>query len=100
MIVKSEELREKTTEFVDDAKSFVRYFSGAKTQDLHHYIVPSLLKEKSDIFVIHVISNDTTHWTFKGFSVGNLTDKIINIGKTCRQYEVKDVTFSSIFMEK
>ena len=41
----------------NNAKSFVRYFSFAKTQDLHHYIIPSLLKEKRDTVVKHVGSN-------------------------------------------
>ena len=37
--------REKLQNSFDNVKSFVRYFSGAKTEDLHHYIILSLLKE-------------------------------------------------------
>ena len=45
----------------DNAKSFVRYFSGTIMQNLHHYATPSLFKEKADIVVSHVGSNDITH---------------------------------------
>ena len=73
---------------LDNAKSFVRYFSGAKTEDLHHYIIPSLLKEKPDTVVIHVGLNNRTHRIFEDY-----------IGKMCRQYGVKDVIFSSSFVK-
>ena len=68
-------------------------------QDLHHYIIPSLLKEKPDTVVIHVGSNNITHRIFDDFNAEKLADEIIDIGKTCRQYGVKDVIFSSIFVK-
>ena len=37
--------RDKLQNSFDNAKTFVTYFSGAKTEDLHHYIISSLLKE-------------------------------------------------------
>ena len=46
--------RDKLQNSLDNVKSFVRYFSGAKTQDLLHYIIPSLLKEKPETVVIRV----------------------------------------------
>ena len=88
--------RDKLQNSFDNAKSFFRYFSGAKTEDLHHYITPSLLKEKLDIVVIHVGSNNITRRIFEDFNVCKLT---IDNGKVCRQYGVKDVTFSSIFVK-
>ena len=30
-------------------------------EDLHYYIIPSLLKEKPDTVVIHIGSNNITH---------------------------------------
>ena len=83
----------------DEVKSFVRYFSGAKTEDLHHYMTPSLLKEKPDTVVIQVGSNNITHRIFKDFNADKLVDEIIDIGKMCRQYGVKEVIFSSIFVK-
>ena len=40
--------RDKIQNSFDNAKSFVWYFSGAKTQNLHHYIILSLLKKTPD----------------------------------------------------
>ena len=84
---------------LDNAKSFVRYFSGAKTEDLHHYIIPSLLKGKPDTVAIHVGSNNINHRIFEDLNADKLADEIIDIGKMCRQNGVKDVIFSSIFVK-
>ena len=88
--------RDKLRNSFDNAKSLVRYFSGAKTEDLHHYIKPLLLKEKPDTVVIHLGSNNMTHRIFEDFNEDKLADEIINDGKMCRQCGVKDVIFSSI----
>ena len=85
--------RDKLQNSFDNAKYFVRYFSGAKTEDLHYHIIPLLLKEKPDTVVIHVSSNNITHRIFEGFNADKLEDEIIDIGKMCRQYGVKDVIF-------
>ena len=92
-------MRDKIQNSFDNAKSFARYFSGAKTQNLHHYIILSLLKEKPDTVVIHVGCNNITHRIFDDFNAEKLADEIIDIGKMCRQYGVKDVIFSSIFVK-
>ena len=84
---------------LDNAKFFVRNFSGAKTEDLYHYIIPSLLKGKPDTVVTHVGSNNITHRIFEYFNAGKLADEITDIGKMCRRYGVKDVIFSSIFVK-
>ena len=70
-----------------------------KTEDLHHCIKPSLLKEKPDTVVIHVGSNNITHRIFEDFNADKLADEIIDISNMCRQYGVKDVIFSSIFVK-
>ena len=49
--------------------------------------------------VIHVGSNNITHRNSEDFNADKLADEIIDIGKMCRQYGVKDVIFSSIFMK-
>ena len=68
-------------------------------EDLHHYIIPSLLKEKPDTVVIHVGSDNITHRIFQDFNADKFADETIDIGKMCRQYGVKDVIFSSIFVK-
>ena len=71
--------RDKLRNLLDNAKSFVRYFSGAKMEDLHHYLTPLLLKEKPDTIVIHVGSNNKTHRIFEDFNADKLADEIIDI---------------------
>ena len=64
-----------------------------------YYIIPSLLKEKPDTVVIHIGSNNITHRIFEDFKADKLADEIIDIGKMYRQYGVKGVMFSSIFVK-
>ena len=70
----------KLQNWFDNAKSFVRYFTGTKTQDLHHYIIPSLFTEKPGIVAIHVSSNNITHIIFEDFNVNKVTGETINSG--------------------
>ena len=57
------------------------------------------MKEKPDIVVIHIGSNNITRRIFEDFNADKLAYEIIDIGKMCRQYGVKDVIFSSIFVK-
>ena len=57
------------------------------------------MKEKPDIFVIHIGSNNITRRIFEDFNADKSAYEIIDIGKMCRQYGVKDVIFSSIFVK-
>ena len=72
--------KDKLQNWFDNAKSFVRYFTGTKTQDLHHYIIPSLFTEKPGIVAIHVSSNNITHIIFEDFNVNKVTGETINSG--------------------
>ena len=90
--------RNKLQNSFNNAKSFVRYFSGDKTENLHHYIIPSLLKEKLSTAVFHIGSNNVIHRIFEDFNADKLADEITDFGKMCRQYRVKDVIISSIFV--
>ena len=53
------------------------------------------MKEKTDTVVIHLGSNNITHRIFEDFNADKLVDEIIDIGKMCTQYGVKDVICSS-----
>ena len=41
------------------ARSFIEFSPGARTQDLHHYEIPQLNDQTSDISAKHTGSNDT-----------------------------------------
>ena len=66
-------------------------------QDLYHYAIPSLLKEKPDIVAIHADSNNITHRIFEDFNVEKLVDEIINLGMTCSQYGVNNALLFLLF---
>ena len=36
----------------DNAKSFIKYFGGAKTEHIKHYVIPYLKEQKLDIIAI------------------------------------------------
>ena len=83
-----------------DSKTYVKSFSGATTQDLHHYILPSLKKDdKPDIVTIHIGSNNVRHNNIEEFDAQQLANSIINIGKICKSHGVMEVVISSIFVK-
>ena len=82
------------------SKTYVKSFSGATTQDLHHYILPSLKKDdKPDIITIHIGSNNIRHNNIEEFDAQQLANSIINIGKICKNHGVMEVVISSIFVK-
>ena len=72
-------------------------FSGANIKRLDHFITPTLVE---DIVIIHVGSKDVTHNTVDQIDVKDIVNRIINIGKKCLSYGVKEVIISSIFIKK
>ena len=75
-------------------------FSGANIKRLDHFITPTLVEDRPDIVIIHIGSNDITHNTVDQIDVKDLVNCIINIGKKCLSYGVKEVIISSIFIKK
>ena len=74
--------------------------SGANIKRLDHFIIPTLVEDRPDIFIIHIRSNDITHNKFGQIDVKDIANRIINTGKTCLSYGVKEVIISSIFIKK
>ena len=57
---------------------------GATVQDLHHYILPSIVKDyKPDIVAIHIRSNS-----------------IRDIRKVCKGQDIRDILSSSILVKQ
>ena len=75
-------------------------FSGANTKRLDHLITPTLVEDRPDIVIIHIGSNDIKHNTVDQIEVKDIVKSIINIGKKCLSYGVKEVIISSIFIKK
>ena len=77
-------------------KAFFRSFSGANTKQLRHYIIPTLVDDKSDAIVIHVGKNDILNHA----NHENIAHSIINIGLDCKTNGVDEVLISSILVKK
>ena len=83
-----------------EGKAHLNGFSGANTKRLDHLITPTLVEDRPDIVIIHIGSNDIKHNTVDQIEVKDIVKSIINIGKKCLSYGVKEVIISSIFIKK
>ena len=83
-----------------EGKAHLNGFNGANIKRLDHFITPTLVEDRPDIVIIHIGSNDITHNTVDQIDVKDLVNCIINIGKKCLSYGVKEVIISSIFIKK
>ena len=74
-------------------------FSGATVNRLQHFISPILEEDRPDIVIIHVGSNDITHNTINNIDAKGISKLIIDIGKKCLLYGVKEVMFPQYLSE-
>ena len=79
------------------AKCITKSFSGAKIQDLKHYVTPQLENEKLDVAVIHIRSNNMS---YRNLDASILAENILKIGKKCIDYGVEAVVTSSVFVKE
>ena len=84
--------------FSKRAKCILKPFSGAKIEDLEHYIIPNLQQQKPDIVVIYVGSNNVSYNNLDG-DARLLAANVIKIGKKCIEYGVAHVVISGIFVK-
>ena len=43
-----------------------KFFNGATSEQLEYYVIPTLIKEKPDIVIIHIGSIDIKVYNWKG----------------------------------
>ena len=80
-------------------KSLFNVFSGTKAERLDRYIIPTLEEDRPDVVLIHVGSNNVNPWDDLN-EREIIANKIIKIGKRCREAGVKEVIISSILMKR
>ena len=80
-----------------EGKAHLNGFNGANIKRLDHFITPTLVE---DIVIIHVGSKDVTHNTVDQIDVKDIVNRIINIGKKCLSYGVKEVIILSVFIKR
>ena len=73
--------------------------ASVELKRLDYFITPTL-EDRPDIVIIHIGSNDITHNIVGQVDVKDNVNRIINIGKKCLSYGVKEVIVSSIFIKK
>ena len=82
-------------------KENIKFFSGAKSVELEHYIKPMLINNKPDIVVIHIGTNDIDFRNVdNGAIVNNTAENIINIANLCKEYGINEIVISSILPKK
>ena len=85
---------------INEDKAHLNSFSGATVNRLDHFIIPILEEDRLDIVIIHVGSNDITHNTINNIDVNAISKRVIDIGKKCLLYGVREVIIFSIFIRK
>ena len=82
-----------------EGKAHLNGFSGANIKRLDHFINSTLVEDRPDIVRIHIGSNDITDNTVDQIDVKDIANRIVNIGKKCLSYGVKEVIILSIFIK-
>ena len=87
-----------------EGKPHLNRFSGATINRLDHFITPTLEEDRPDIVIIHVGLNSIMHNTIRHLThntiAKDISKRIIDIGKKCLLYGVKEVIISSIFVKR
>ena len=83
-----------------EGKAHLNGFNGANIKRLDHFITPTLVEDRPDIVIIHIGSNDITHNIVGQVDVKDNVNRIINIGKKCLSYGVKEVIILSVFIKR
>lgn len=84
----------------DNAKSYIKSFSGAKIDDMKYYITPSLKEQKPDIAILHVGGNDITHKNKENINIDEIARNIVNIAIQCKEEGVSDVIISEVLPKR
>ena len=92
--------RIRTKEFnkhINTGYAFIKSFPGANAQEINHYVIPTLMNESPDVVIIHAGSNNLHTRRGKAEqTIDSIVQDILQIGRTCRQSGVKDISISSI----
>lgn len=75
-------------------------FNGTNIKRLGHFISPNLVDERPNIDLINIEYNDITHTTVDQIVMKDIMNRLVNVGKKCLSYSVKEMMILSIFMKK
>ena len=84
-----------------NCRGSLKYFSGANTLDLEHYMKPSLKNNWPDAVVIHIGSNDVDFRNRRSeTAVKDIAENFTKIALSCKEYGVSEVVVSSILPKR
>ena len=75
-------------------------FNGTNIKRLGHFISPNLVDERPNSDLINIEYNDITHTTVDQIVMKDIMNRLVNVGKKCLSYSVKEMMILSIFMKK
>ena len=91
--------RRKFNNSFKNGRSFIKSFSGAKVEELQHYVTPHLETQKPDISIIHVGGNNINYKNLEDINIDEISENIANVGKKCASFS-STVFISSILVKK
>ena len=85
---------------IENEKCYIKSYSGANIKELNHFIELPLAEEKPDITVIHIGSNEVDNRNCETLDIKETAQRIINIGRKCKDSGVSEVVISSILVKR
>ena len=79
-----------------DTHAVIKNFDGATAKRLGHHILSILKDDKPDSVLIHIGINDINNHKLYGVSPEKLASDIIEIGRTFKSFNVKEVFIPSV----
>ena len=81
-----------------NGRAYIKSFRGATSNEIDHYIEPSLSTNLPDVVIIHAGANDVRRK--KKQKNETIANDIVNIARKCRNYGVKEIAVSGIISQK
>ena len=75
---------------IANGNAYSKTFSGAKVGHLDNFIESTLSKDKSDMVILHIGSNEIADSNMEDIKISTIVD-VISIDKKCVMFSVKDV---------
>ena len=75
---------------IANENAYSKTFSGAKVGHLDNFIESTLSKDKSDMVILHIGSNEIADSNMEDIKISTIVD-VISIDKKCVMFSVKDI---------
>ena len=75
---------------IANGNAYSKTFSGAKVGHLDNFIESTLSKDKSEMVILHIGSNEIADSNMEDIKISTIVD-VISIDKKCVMFSVKDI---------